>query len=40
MGYVRTELAAVGTGLGLLIRQETQPAEVAALPFVPTSYAK
>ena len=40
MGYVRTELAAVGTALGLLIRQETQAAEVAALPFVPTSYAK
>ncbi len=40
MGYVRTELAAVGTALGLLIRQETQPAQVAALPFVPTSYAK
>ena len=40
MGYVRTELAAVGTALGLLIRQETQPGEVAALPFVSTSYAK
>ena len=40
MGYVRTELAAVGTALGLLIREETQAAEVAALPFVPTSYAK
>ncbi len=40
MGYVRTELAAVGTELGLLIRQETQPAQVAALPFVPTRYAK
>ena len=40
MGYVRTELAAAGTELGLLIRQETQPAQVAALPFVPTRYAK
>ena len=40
MGYVRTELAAVGTQLGLLIRDETQPGAVAALPFVPTRYAK
>ncbi len=40
MGYVRRELATVGTELGLLIRNETQPAQVAALPFVPTSYAK
>lgn len=40
MGYVRTELAAVGTPVGLLIRDETQPGTVAALPFVATRYAK
>lgn len=40
MGYVRTDLAAVGTTVGLLIRQETHPAEIAALPFIPTHYAK
>jgi len=40
MGYVRHDLAAPGTELGLLIRKETQAAQVAALPFVPTRYAK
>lgn len=40
MGYVRRELAGLGTELGLLIRNETQAAQVAALPFVPTRYAK
>ena len=40
MGYVRRELAEIGTALGLLIRKETQAAQVAALPFVPTRYAK
>ena len=40
MGYVRRELAEPGTALGLLIRKETQAAETAALPFVPTRYAK
>ena len=40
MGYVRRDLAATGTGLALLIRKETQSAEVAALPFVRTRYAK
>lgn len=40
MGYVRADLAATGTELGLLIRKETQAAQVAPLPFVPTRYAK
>ena len=40
MGYVRRDLASVGTAVDLLIRKEIQPAEIAALPFVPTRYAK
>ena len=40
MGYVRRDLASVGTAVDLLIRKEVQPAEIAALPFVPTRYAK
>lgn len=40
MGYVRRDLDATGTELGLLIRNQTQAAHVAALPFVPTRYAK
>ena len=40
MGYVRRDLAEIGTSVGLLIRDEIQAATVAALPFVPTSYAK
>ena len=40
MGYVRRDMAAAGTALGLLIRKDVQPASVASLPFVPTRYAK
>jgi aminomethyltransferase len=40
MGYVRRDLAAVGTRVGLLVREQTLTAQVAALPFVPTHYAK
>ena len=40
MGYVRRDLAANATPLGLMIRGKPQPAQVAPLPFVPTSYAK
>ena len=40
MGYVRRDLSANGTELGLLVRNQTLPAQVAALPFVPTHYAK
>jgi aminomethyltransferase len=40
MGYVRRDLAANGTPLGLMIRGKPQPAQVAPLPFVPTRYAK
>lgn len=40
MGYVRRDLAEAGTEIGLLIREESQPAQVCALPFVPTHYAK
>ena len=40
MGYVRRELAEIGTSLDLLIRKEMQPAQVAPIPFVPTRYAK
>lgn len=40
MGYVRRDLATVGTDIGLQVRNQTLPAQVAALPFVPTHYAK
>ena len=40
MGYVRRDVAAVGTPLGLLIRDKILPAQVVSLPFVPTHYAK
>ncbi len=40
MGYVRRDQAAIGTQLHLMIRGKPQPATVAALPFVPTNYAK
>ncbi len=40
MGYVRRDLADPGTGIGLLIRNQQQAAQVAPLPFVPTHYAK
>ncbi len=40
MGYVPTELAAVGTPLGLEVRGRTLPAVVARMPFVPQRYYK
>lgn len=40
MGYVRRDVAAPGTQLGLVIRGTTVPATVVTLPFVPTHYAK
>ena len=40
MGYVRRDLSAPGTSLELTIRGKPQPAQVAALPVVPTRSAK
>ncbi|MDT7950907.1 MAG: glycine cleavage system aminomethyltransferase GcvT [Acetobacteraceae bacterium] len=40
MGYVRRELAAAGTALGLMIRNEIHAGQVTALPFVPHRYAR
>ena len=40
MGYVRRDLAEPGTEVGLQVRQDMQPAQIASLPFVPTHYAK
>lgn len=40
MGYVRRDLAAAGSEIGLLVRNQTLAAQVAPLPFVPTHYAK
>ena len=40
MGYVRRDLAAVGTVVDLMIREAAQPATVVPLPFVPHRYAK
>ncbi len=40
MGYVRRDLAEPGAEIGLLIRNQQQAAEIAALPFVPHRYAK
>ena len=40
MGYVRRDLAATGTALGLMIRAKQEPGIVADLPFVPHRYAK
>jgi aminomethyltransferase len=38
MGYVRRDLAAIGTPLDLLVRGKALPARVASLPFVPHNY--
>jgi aminomethyltransferase len=38
MGFVPPALAAPGTRLGVVVRGKRQPAEVAALPFVPHRY--
>jgi aminomethyltransferase len=40
MGYVRTDLAADGTTLHLLVRGKPLPARVVPLPFVPHRYAR
>ena len=40
MGYVRRDVAAPGTALGLDIRGQILPAQVVSLPFVPHNYAK
>ena len=36
MGYVRRDVSAPGTELQLLVRDNLLPAQVVALPFVPT----
>jgi len=40
MGYVRSDLSAVGTKLNALLRGTMRPCEVVALPFVKTNYKK
>jgi aminomethyltransferase len=40
MGYVRKDLAAVGTALHLMVRGKPLPARVVPLPFVPHRYAR
>ncbi|MEL6324496.1 MAG: glycine cleavage system aminomethyltransferase GcvT [Pseudomonadota bacterium] len=40
MGYVRTDLAEAGTAIDLIIRGKPHPAEVCALPFVPSNYKR
>jgi aminomethyltransferase len=40
MGYVRTDLAAPGTALSLMVRGKPLPARVAATPFVPHRYVR
>jgi len=40
MGYVRRDLAALGTVVDLMIRDTATPATVVSLPFVPNRYAK
>ena len=40
MGYVRRDLAAEGTELGLLVRGRSLPGRVVALPFVPHRYIR
>jgi aminomethyltransferase len=39
MGYVRKDLAAVGSALHLMVRDKPLPARVVPLPFVPHRYA-
>ena len=38
MGYVRADLAQIGTPLQLMVRGKALPAKVAAMPFVPHRY--
>jgi aminomethyltransferase len=40
MGYVRRDLAALSTELGLMIRGQRHPARVVSLPFVPHRFAR
>ena len=40
MGYVATEHSEPGTQVNLLIRGKTQPAEIAAMPFVTQNYKR
>ena len=40
MGYVRSDLAEPETPLGIVVRGNTLPARVSALPFVPHRYAR
>ena len=40
MGYVRTDLAASGTALSLMVRGKPLPARVTATPFVPHRYVR
>jgi aminomethyltransferase len=40
MGYVPTDLSADSTRLGLMIRGQTHPAKVVAMPFVPHRYVR
>jgi aminomethyltransferase len=40
MGYVRRDLAALSTELGLLVRGQRHPARVVPLPFVPHRFAR
>jgi aminomethyltransferase len=38
MGYVRADLAAIGTRQQLMVRGKALPAKVAAMPFTPHRY--
>lgn len=40
MGYVRSDLAAPGTKIDLMVRGKARPAEVCALPFVQPNYKR
>jgi aminomethyltransferase len=40
MGYVRADLAAIGTRLQLMVRGKALPAKVAAMPFTPHRYRR
>jgi aminomethyltransferase len=40
LGYVRTDLAAPGTKLDLIVREKPLPGVVAALPFIPHNYSR
>jgi aminomethyltransferase len=40
MGYVKREFAAPGTVVNLMVRGSARPAQVTALPFLPTRYFK